>query len=179
VTQAAEGFVIETGTARLRLLAGTLELATAELEDRERFGTLLQADVPPGWPPESLRDALPFFRDLFRAHPDWIGWLGWYALLKTPSKPVLCGSVGFKGPVDLAGMVEIGYSLLPEFQHAGLATEMVRGLLHWARRHPEVQAIEAETMPDNLPSIRVLERTGFETKGQGLEPGSIRYRLRC
>jgi RimJ/RimL family protein N-acetyltransferase len=76
-------------------------------------------------------------------------------------------------------MVEIGYSLLPDFRHAGLATEMVKGLIEWARRNPRVETIEAETTPDNLPSIRVLERAGFEAAGVGLEPGSHRYRLRC
>ncbi len=72
--------MLETRTTRLRLVAGTLEIAAAELEDRERFGRFLEADVPPEWPPEALRDALPFFLDLYRANPDWAGWLGWYAM---------------------------------------------------------------------------------------------------
>jgi len=47
--------LIEAHTERLRLVAGTLEIATAELEDRDRFGLLLEARVPPEWPPESVR----------------------------------------------------------------------------------------------------------------------------
>jgi RimJ/RimL family protein N-acetyltransferase len=173
----AEGrALIETRTARLRLVAGTLELAVAELEDRDRFATLIRADVPPEWPPESLRDALPFFRDLHQEHPDWAGWLGWYAIAITEARPVLCGSVGFKGPPDDAGMVEIGYSLLPSYRHAGLASEMVAGLIGWAGRDPRVRSIEAETTPDNLRSIRVLERNGFEPVGEGIEPGAVRFR---
>lgn len=171
--------MIETRTPRLRLVAGTLELAIAELEDRRRFETLLRADVPAEWPPETLRDALPYFLELYRDHPEWTGWLGWYAVSTSGPSGVLCGSVGFKGPVGAAGMVEIGYSLLPDFRHAGLATEMVKGLIEWARRNPGVKTIEAETTPDNLRSIRVLERAGFEAAGDGLEPGSRRYRLRC
>jgi RimJ/RimL family protein N-acetyltransferase len=170
--------MIETRTARLRLLAGTLEIAAAELEDRERFGRFLEAEVPPEWPPEALRDALPFFLDLYRANPDWAGWLGWYAILTEP-RPVLCGSVGFKGPPDEMGMVEIGYSLLPDYRGAGLASEMVVGLIGWARSHSTVAVIEAETTPDNLPSIRVLERNGFEPVGEGIEPGFVRFRLWC
>jgi RimJ/RimL family protein N-acetyltransferase len=73
-------------------------------------------------------------------------------------------------------MVEIGYSLLPHYRGAGLATEMVAGLVEWARSHSTVASIEAETTPDNLPSIRVLERNGFEPVGEGMEAGSVRYR---
>jgi RimJ/RimL family protein N-acetyltransferase len=169
--------MVETRTARLRLVAGTLEIAEAELEDRERFGRFLDADVPPEWPPEALRDALPFFLDLYRANPEWAGWLGWYAILREP-RPVLCGSVGFKGPPDEMGMVEIGYSLLPDYRGAGLASEMVAGLIGWARSH-SVAVIEAETTPDNLASVRVLERNGFEPVGEGIEPGFVRFRLWC
>ncbi len=167
---------MEARTPRLRLVAGTLEIAAAEIEDRERFEHLLQADVPPEWPPETLRDALPFFLDMYRAHSDWAGWLGWYALAMTEARPVLCGSVGFKGPPDEAGMVEIGYSLLPSYRRAGLASEMVAGLIAWAGRDPRVRSIEAETTPDNLRSIRVLERNGFEPGGEGIERGSVRFR---
>jgi len=170
--------MIEIRTPRLRLVAGTLEIAVAELEDPERFGDLLRADVPSEWPPSTLRDALPFFLDLYRAHPDWSGWLGWYAILLPESRPVLCGSVGFKGPPSDAGMAEIGYSLLPDYRGAGLASEMVAGIVEWAFRHPAVSSIEAETTPDNLASIRVLERNGFEPVGEGIEPGFVRYGLK-
>jgi len=166
----------ETRTARLRLLAGTLELAVAEIEDRDLFASLIHADVPPEWPPETLRDALPLFRDLHQAHPDWAGWLGWYAIAMTEARPVLCGSVGFKGAPDDAGMVEIGYSLLPSYRHAGLASEMAAGLIGWACRDPRVRSIEAETTRNNLRSIRVLERNGFEPVGEGIEQGSVRFR---
>jgi RimJ/RimL family protein N-acetyltransferase len=168
--------LIETRTERLRLVAGTPEIAAAELGDRGRFGRLLRADVPPEWPPETLRDALPLFLDLHRAHPGWAGWLGWYAIAMLESRAILCGSVGFKGPPGAAGMVEIGYSLLPDYRGAGLASEMVAGLVEWAFRHSTVASIEAETTPDNLPSIRVLERNGFEPVGEGIEPGFVRYR---
>ncbi len=168
--------MIETRTPRLRLLAGTLELVLAEIDDRERFASLIHAHVPPDWPPETLRDALPVFRDLHQEHPDWDGWLGWYAIGTTESRAVLCGSVGFKGPPDDMGLVEIGYSLLPSYRHAGLASEMVAGLIGWASRDPRVASIEGETTPDNLRSIRVLERNGFEPAGEGIEPGSVRFR---
>lgn len=161
----------------MRLVAGTLALAVAEIEDRDELASLLDAVVPADWPPLTLRDALPLFRELYEAHPDWRGWLGWYAIREEAGLPsVLCGSIGFKGAPDEHGMVEIGYSVLPAYRGQGLASEMVRGLLDWALRQEAVRLIEAETTPGNLASRRVLERNGFRPVGDGLEPGFTRYR---
>jgi len=160
---------------RLELRAATLELAESELGDRVELARALDAAVPAEWPPESLADALPVFRDLLRSHPDWHGWLGWYGVL-TEGERVLAGSIGFKGPPGVDGMVEVGYSVLPRFQGRGLATEMLRTLLAWALRQPAVSIVEAETYPGNLASRRVLAKAGFAPIGTGLEPGTIRFR---
>jgi RimJ/RimL family protein N-acetyltransferase len=162
---------------RLQLVAGALDLATVEISDRAAFALRLGARVPEDWPPETLRDALSFFLDLYTAHPDWIGWLGWYAIRTDGPAPVLCGSVGFKGGPDAAGMVETGYSILPAHQRQGLASEMLAALLAWAWRQPGVRRIEAETTPDNLGSLGVLAANGFVACGPGLEPGGVRYRI--
>jgi RimJ/RimL family protein N-acetyltransferase len=169
--------MIEERTRRLRLLAATCASVKAELEDPVRLGVLIDACVPPGWPPETLRDARPVFAGWHEAHPDWSGWLEWYAVRVDQGRPELCGSVGFKGPPDASGMIEIGYSVLAEHQGAGLASEMVGGLVGWAFSQAGVRCIEAETTLDNPASIRVLERNGFQSVGDGSEPGSIRYRL--
>jgi ribosomal-protein-alanine N-acetyltransferase len=75
-------------------------------------------------------------------------------------------------------MVEIGYSVLPEFQRQGLATEMVAGIIPWAKHQPEVRQIEAETNINDKASIRVLEKNGFICVGRGLEPNTIKFHRR-
>jgi RimJ/RimL family protein N-acetyltransferase len=166
--------IIQT-TDRLRLVAGTKALAAAEIGDRAEFAKLLGASVPETWPPDSLRDVLGYFYGLCQEHPEWEGWLTWYAIKIDNDYPMLCGSIGFKGPPDKRGMVEIGFSVLPEFQGRGLATEMVAGIVQWAKRQPGVKKIEAETNIDNKASIRVLEKNGFVRTGAGLEPNTIRF----
>ena len=166
--------IIQT-TDRLRLVAGTEALAAAELEDREKHAKLLGALVSETWPPDNLADVLGYFYALYEEHPEWEGWLTWYTVRIDNDYPILCGSVGFKGPPDKRGMVEIGYSVLPEFQGQGLATEAVAGIVQWARQQPEVKEIEAETNTDNKASIRVLEKNGFICAGVGLEPNTIRF----
>jgi len=52
-------------THRLTLIPQTLEHLRIELEEPGRLGVMLNARVPPGWPPgEYDRDAMEFFRSL-------------------------------------------------------------------------------------------------------------------
>ena len=162
-------------TDRLRLVAGTKVLAAAEIEDRAEFAKLLGALVPETWPSADLRDVLGYFQGLYEKHPCWESWLTWYAIRIDGDYPVLCGSIGFKGPPDKQGMVEIGFSVPPEFQGQGLATEMVAGMVQWAKQQPKVRQIEAETNIDNKAAIRVLEKNSFIHIGVGLEPHTIRF----
>ncbi len=169
--------VVET-TDRLRLVAGTKVLAAAEIEDRVEFAKLLGALVPETWPPDNLRDVLGYFYGLYKEHLECEGWLAWYAIRIDNDYPILCGSIGFKGPPDKRGTVEIGYSVLPEFQRQGLATEMVAGIIPWAKHQPEVRQIEAETNINDKASIRVLEKNGFICAGVGSESNTIRFHRR-
>jgi ribosomal-protein-alanine N-acetyltransferase len=166
--------IVQT-TNRLRLVAGTRLIAAAEIEDRVEFAGLLGALVPGTWPPDNLRDVLGYFYGLYEEHPKWEGWLTWYAIRIGNDHPVLCGSIGFKGPPDKQGMVEIGFSVLSDFQGQGLATEMVAGIVQWAKQQPQVKRVEAETNIDNKAAIRVLEKNSFMCIGAGLEPNTIRF----
>ncbi len=165
-------------TSRLALIPATVTLARAELADRGELARLLAAAIPENWPPESTADALPLFLSWLEAAPDRVGWFGWYALARTDDVdvPVLVGGGGFLGPPE-GGVVRMGYSMLPQFQRRGYATEMVRGLIAWALAHPEVESIEAETEWANPASVRVLEKTGFLSTGPATEPGGSRFTL--
>jgi RimJ/RimL family protein N-acetyltransferase len=165
-------------TQRMRLVHGTRLLAEAELEGNQQLAELLQVQVPGAWPPESLREARHSFLAMYRqasSHAEWH--LGWYGVLQSDEEPVLCGSVGFKGPPTEAGVVEIGYSVLPLYQGRGIATEMVLGASRWALQQPGVHAVEAEVLEGNLASLRVRAKARFSERGSGIEPGTRRFRL--
>lgn len=163
-------------TARLTLVPATIDLARAEIGDRARFGALLQATVPDNWPPESAADALPLFLGWLEAAPDAVGWFGWYALARIDDAPVLVGGGGFLGP-PADGTVQIGYSMLPQFQGRGYATEMVGGLVRWALPHG-VRCIVAETEWANPASTRVLLKAGFTATGAATAEGGARFERR-
>jgi [ribosomal protein S5]-alanine N-acetyltransferase len=166
-------------TTRLKLVPASLAHVRAEIADHERFAQMLQATVPADWPPESAADALPLFLGWLEAAPEQAGWFGWYALLleSGAKPPTLVGGGGFLGP-PVHGEVQIGYSMLPQFQQRGIATEMVAGLVGWALDHPEVTHIVAETEWENPASVQVLRKIGFTSVGTTNTAGGMRFELR-
>jgi ribosomal-protein-alanine N-acetyltransferase len=167
-------------TTRLRLIPASLAHVRAEIGDRARFAQLLQAHVPENWPPESAADALPLFLNWLEAAPEQVGWFGWYALLMQsaePAAPVLVGGGGFLGP-PIDGEVQVGYSMLPQFQGRGIATEMVAGLVGWALNQAVVTCIVGETEWENPASVQVLKKIGFASRGATNASGGMRFELR-
>ena len=166
-------------TARLRLIPASFDLIQAEMEEPDRFAQMLDANVPRNWPPEHVADVLPFFMEQLRQRPELRGWLGWYWVLsgETRESSTLVGSGGFKGSPNQDGMVEVGYSVLPQFRRLGYATEAVAGLLFWAFAHVEVTTAMAETSRENVASPRVLRTLGFQPVEGATEPGFGRFEL--
>ena len=167
-------------TPRLLLRRATAELVRAELDERPRLDSLLGARVPAEWPPEIMADVVPTFLQRLEDEPALAeGWLAWYIIACDDQGrgPTLIGNCGFKGPPGSDGVVEISYSLLPEYQKRGYAAEAVRAMLAWVFGHAEVSCVVATTEVGLEPSIRLLDRLGFQYVGRGYEHGSIRFAL--
>jgi RimJ/RimL family protein N-acetyltransferase len=98
---------------------------------------------------------------------------GPYTLIERVTQ--LCiGGIGFKGPPDSAGVVEIGYGICASRQNRGFMSEAVARLIELARDEGAF-ALGAETDAKNVASQRVLEKCGFARASQ--ESGSIWWRL--
>lgn len=169
-------------TARLVLVPATLAHLQAELEGNATFAELIRAEVPNSWPPgEYDRGAQQFFRERLESEGEAaVGWYGWYAVRASDhehSATVVAGAGYFGRPTD-DGVVEIGYSVCPEWQGHGYATETVRALAAHAMQTPQVTLVIAHTTPENLASVAVLERAGFSLAGRGEHEGTIRFERR-
>ncbi len=163
-------------TARLELVPSTLEMLRAELDDRSAPGRFLNARVPDDYPPaEYDADAIRWMIGLLEQQPGAAKWWVYYVVW-TVDERTLVGGVGFKGP-PVDGAVEIGYSVVGCFQRRGIATDAVRAIVSHAFAHPEIDRVEADTFPELIPSIGVLEKCGFRHIGDGPEPRTIRYRV--
>jgi len=169
-------------TERLTMIAATLEHVRIELEAPQQLGALLDAQVSPAWPTgEYDRDAMEFFRVRLEAGGKEVeGWYGWYAIRRGDAQvpQSLVGAGGYFGPPDSEGVVEIGYSVLPEWQRMGYATEIVHALLERAFHHEQITKVIAHTSESNPGSIGVLLRSGFVAAGQQQEVDSLRFERR-
>jgi len=162
-------------TARLELIAATLEMVTADLHRREQLPALLRAEIGEGWPPP-LYDvsAMEWLKKSLGADSTLGGWTAWYWIQRRPR--VLIGLSGFKSrPKN--GVVELGYSVVEKYQRRGFATEVVGAMVHWAFANG-VERVLAETLPELIASQRTLLKNGFQYVGEGSEPGVMRFERR-
>ncbi len=71
--------------------------------------------------------------------------------------------IGFKGINKRHGMIEVGYHVFDRFRNKGYGTEMLKGMIKWAKVKPEVSFMCAAVYGDNPQSVRVLRHNGFRT----------------
>lgn len=115
-------------------------------------GDLSGVDAAPGWPHADTLDAL---RPLAES-----GGYGTFLVVETRTGRVI-GDCGWYGPPREDGEVEIGYGLAAPSRGRGSGTQAVGLLVRWVREQPGVRRVVAEVEATNVPSRRVLERSGF------------------
>tara|TARA_R110002049_G_scaffold269117_1_gene445914 strand:+ start:384 stop:905 length:522 start_codon:yes stop_codon:yes gene_type:complete len=88
----------------------------------------------------------------------------WTAITKTENKMV--GDICMYGEPNADGEIEIGYGTYDEFQNKGFMTEIVKGIIEWAKNQPKVKSIIASTDKTNIASYKVLEKNRFVKIGE-------------
>jgi RimJ/RimL family protein N-acetyltransferase len=154
-------------TTRLELEPNDPRQLLALLEENPTSGTLLGRSITEGIR-QSLLSASPEFFERLRAATRPDPWKFGYAIIEKEQNLVI-GICGFTGPPDSAGVVEIAYSIAPEYQGKGYATEAAEALIAIARREPAVQLICAHTLAERNASTRVLEKCGLRKVGEAIE----------
>jgi [ribosomal protein S5]-alanine N-acetyltransferase len=156
-------------TDRLELRPGSVDAYATAPEDRERLAEVLGALVPDAWPVENYdEEALQYsLRSLAAGEEPPMS----YMIERATN--TLVGVVGGGSPKD--GTLLTGYAVLPQYQRRGYATEAVAGLIAWAFGRADVDRIIADTYPELVASIRVLEKNGFRHIGAGDGERVIRY----
>jgi RimJ/RimL family protein N-acetyltransferase len=147
-------------TPRLRLVAITAALAAAlRRSDVAEAEHLISATFPaPFALPPLLDDDLPQFGEALQANPAEVGWWGW--LVIAPEAQRVVGWVMCTRP-DPDGVTLLGWSVYPDSQGAGYATEASQALLAWAFAHADVCTARATIPPALGPSVRVAAKLGM------------------
>jgi [ribosomal protein S5]-alanine N-acetyltransferase len=98
------------------------------------------------------------------ANPEAARWIA-RAAVDEPGGFVV-GHAGFHGPPNDDGMVEVGYTVLPEYRRRGYARAMLAALLRQAADEPQVRVVRASISPDNAASLATIKGFGFEPAGE-------------
>ncbi|HUR00228.1 MAG TPA: GNAT family N-acetyltransferase [Gemmatimonadaceae bacterium] len=96
-------------------------------------------------------------------HWELLGY-GYYAVEEKQSGRFV-GRIGFTNPEGWPGF-ELGWTLAPEFQGRGYATEGGRFLLNYAFTEMDMPHVISVIHPDNKASRRVAERLGETIEGE-------------
>lgn len=83
----------------------------------------------------------------------------WIIILKEENRFI--GSIMIKNYPNENGEVIIGYSIESNYKCNGFMTEALKSLTQWMFSNPEVKFILADTLKNNIPSHRVLQKIGM------------------
>ena len=148
-------------TNRLELVSLGRAFLIASLEGRlADAAEILGARVPGEWPGEASGSVRRRLEQIER-EPDAQPWLMRAIVVREP-EPRMVGYVNFHAPPGPRAFVEIGYRIFPDDRRRGYAEEAARGLLDWASRQPGVRRFRASVRPTNEPSLRLIEKLGFQ-----------------
>jgi len=119
----------------------------------------------PGYPlPGTRVAARNLVRQADAAGDDGTGQWGMFQIILRETGEVI-GDIGFHGPPDETGTVEIGYSLVEQYRGRGLTGESAVAICGLAWSRPEVTRIVAQTDEGNAASAGVLRHAGFREDG--------------
>ena len=148
--------LVSMTAACMRALAGH-DLATASRE--------AGAIVPPGLD-EDLVDFLRYRLAQVDADPSVRQWLGRLMVLTDAlGERRVVGTIGFHGPPDDQGRLEVGYRVEASYRRQGYAREAVRAMFDWAASAHGVHRFLASVSPANEPSLQLIAGFGFRRTG--------------
>jgi len=156
-------YILETERIRLREFDST---------DGELIFRLLNS---PGWLKyigsrsiTNIADAVNYIENKLQKSYRETGFGFYLVELKTSGeKAGMCGLVKREGLDD----VDIGFALLPEFENKGYAYESSEAVVKFAKDVLKVHKLAAITLPNNLPSVKLLEKLGMKFEKRINIPG--------
>jgi ribosomal-protein-alanine N-acetyltransferase len=100
---------------------------------------------------------------------------GVYWVIQLKDTPSVIGTICCWNFDYDAATAEIGYELLPSYQGKGLMGEAIKKVIAFGFNNMLLKTITAWPMPQNEPSVKLLERNGF-TYSETID-GQLVYKL--
>jgi RimJ/RimL family protein N-acetyltransferase len=110
----------------------------------------------------------------FFVNVDFVSHVALVAVVEENGRPVIVG--GARYVVIEPGKAEVAFAVVDQYQGQGIGAALMRHLAAIARE-AGLRELIAEVLPDNIPMLKVLERSGlpFSTTR---EPGVVHVALR-
>jgi RimJ/RimL family protein N-acetyltransferase len=158
-------------SARLELVLLTLpQLDEVAAGNVNGVASSLRASISPAWADDVRRLAGMRARQV-RERPSDAPWLLRAIVRAEPSVPrEVIGYLNFHAGPDARGMVEVGYTLLPEVRGRGYAIEAVRAAFDWATSAHGIRRFRASVAPGNDRSLNLITKLGFVRTGEQWDP---------
>lgn len=122
------------------------------------------------------------FRDA-KALVEWLCETGeYYAILKQSEMKII-GLIGIRHRKDATGVCRISYMIFKGHRGRGVAPKVIRALTSSCMEREDINRIEAAIRPDNIKSLRCIEKAGYSMVGivdaeQGcVEDGALTKRI--
>ncbi len=115
-----------------------------------------------GWIPETIEDVEDFIAKTASQINQPDSWFQLVIIEKSSQK--LIGDIGLHFIGDENEQVEIGCTLHKDFQNKGYATEALKTVIAFLFNDLQKHRITTSIDPQNLPSIRLVERLGFRNE---------------
>ena len=94
-------------------------------------------------------------------------WFVRWIVLKATNE--IIGSISFHAKPDESGMIEIGLGIESELRGKGFGGEALDGMWRWAIAQPGVKTLRYTVSSENLASIALIEKFGFQHVGQQID----------
>jgi [ribosomal protein S5]-alanine N-acetyltransferase len=160
--------MIRVKTARLTLLALTPDLLETLVRGWADLEAALGINAAGIWIPDELREAMPqsfaICLEQCKTQPDDYLWHTVWPIIHNEENRVI-GTIGLGGPPKERRVI-IGYWIDERYRNRGYGTEAVQALAQWAFENPTVSSVTASTPEENLASQRVLQKSGFNRRGE-------------
>jgi aminoglycoside 6'-N-acetyltransferase len=87
-------------------------------------------------------------------------WVNVAVTTNSPGEAQIIGDIAV-GLNEAGDVAEVGFTITPEFQRKGYATRATRHFMSALQRHGVIK-FRASIHPENLASVRVLQKLGFQ-----------------
>jgi RimJ/RimL family protein N-acetyltransferase len=157
-------------TPRLELVSMSVPFMEAlTAHDLAAASAEIGATVP-AWMATELENFLKYRLGQLRLDPSIRVWLGRVMVLtEADGTRRAIGSIGFHGPPDEQGRLEVGYGVDARFRRQGYASESVKALFDWAHREHGITRFVASISPDNEASLNLTAAYGFRKVGEQMD----------